>query len=130
VSSARVFPSFSASFKTTGALTIFDGDQSFSSHHRIPPRGRIRPVDAADDPYAPAVLRRAKAVEVAELRELLEAVAQDLEALVARRPELAPVLALRTQRLRRRLFNCGSGQGWESAMGSDPPRDQEIPGER
>jgi hypothetical protein len=57
-----------------------------------------------DDPYAPAVLLRAKAIEVAVLRELVEAVARDLEALVARRPELSPLLAPRAQQLRRRLF--------------------------
>jgi hypothetical protein len=62
-------------------------------------------VDAPDDPY-PEVLLRAKAVEVAELRDLLEAVARDLEGLVSRRPDLSPVLAPRAQQLRRRLFNC------------------------
>jgi hypothetical protein len=33
-------------------------------------------VDSTDDPYSPLALLRAKAVEVAELRELLEAFAR------------------------------------------------------
>ena len=60
-------------------------------------------MDPTTDPYAPETLLRAKACECAELRELLYAVACDLERLAAEHPEHAERFLARAMRLRARL---------------------------
>ncbi len=58
--------------------------------------------------YSTERLLRARAREVAELRELLVAVAQDLERLACEHPDLGSRLLARAMRLRRRLWEAGS----------------------
>lgn len=58
--------------------------------------------------YSEATLLRKKAAECAELRELLAAVARELERLATERPELASRLLARAQRIRARLHAAGS----------------------
>jgi hypothetical protein len=66
---------------------------------------------ATPDPfdYSTETLLREKANECADLRELLVAVAGDLERLAAEYPELASRFLARAQRLRRRLWKAGAG---------------------
>jgi hypothetical protein len=61
------------------------------------------------DPYdfSTERLLSAKARECAELRELLTAVAGDLERLACERPELAERFLARAMRLRKRLWEAG-----------------------
>ena len=56
--------------------------------------------------YSPETLLRRVATQNAELRELLVAVAQDLERLACDHPELAERLLARAMRLRRRLHEA------------------------
>jgi hypothetical protein len=58
--------------------------------------------------YSTETLLRTKARECAELRELLTAVAADLERLACEHPTLASRFLARSQRLRRRLWEAGS----------------------
>ena len=57
--------------------------------------------------YSAERLLYAKARENAELRELLTAVAGDLERLACERPELAERFVARAMRLRKRLHEAG-----------------------
>jgi hypothetical protein len=59
------------------------------------------------DPYDYSTLLRAKARECAELRELLVAVAGDLERLACEHPEHAERFLARAMRLRARLWRAG-----------------------
>jgi len=63
---------------------------------------------AEPDPYAPEALLRAKAIECTELRELLVAVAADLERLASAHPEHAERFLARAMRVRWRLWSAGS----------------------
>jgi len=65
----------------------------------------MEPTSHAYD-YSTELLLRAKATECAELRELLVAVAGDLERLASRYPEHAEVFLTRAMRLRRRLWEA------------------------
>ena len=65
------------------------------------------PTTSAYDYSTEALLRRASA-ENATLRELLYAVAQDLERLAAEYPDLGSRFLARAQRLRARLWQVGS----------------------
>ena len=58
--------------------------------------------------YSTETMLRHASRENAELRELLTAVAQELERLACQHPELASRLLARSQRLRRRLWEAGS----------------------
>ena len=57
--------------------------------------------------YSSKALLRQKAAKVVELRELLTAVAGDLERLACEYPDLASRLLARAQRLRHRLWSAG-----------------------
>ena len=70
--------------------------------------------------YSPEALLRAKSRECAELRELLTAVAQELERLACEHPELSSRLLARAMRLRRRLHNAGE-KAPDPAEGARPP---------
>jgi hypothetical protein len=59
--------------------------------------------------YSTERLLRVKAREVAELRELLAAVAGDLERLACAHPEHAERFLARSMRLRKRLHEAGGG---------------------
>jgi hypothetical protein len=65
---------------------------------------------ATSDPYdySAETLLRAKTTECAELRELLTAVATDLERLAGEYPEHADRFFARAMRLRARLWSAGS----------------------
>jgi hypothetical protein len=56
------------------------------------------------DPYAPETLLRRAATQNAELRELLAALAADLERLACEPPEHAERFLARAMRLRKRLW--------------------------
>jgi hypothetical protein len=62
---------------------------------------------AEPDDDSTASLLTAKARECAELRELLGAVAGELERLACEQPALASRLLARAQRIRRRLWEAG-----------------------
>lgn len=70
-------------------------------------RGGMDPTPDPHD-YATETLLRAKARECAELRELLTAVAQELERLACEQPTLSGRLLARSQRLGQRLWRAGS----------------------
>jgi hypothetical protein len=65
-------------------------------------------MDTTSDPYdySTARLLRAKTTECAELRDLLTAVAQDLERLASEHPEHAERFRARAMRPRRRLWEA------------------------
>ena len=66
-------------------------------------------MDPTPDPlfdYSDATLLRKVSKENATLRELLTAVAQDLEGLASRYPDHAEVFLARAMRLRRRLWEA------------------------
>ena len=75
------------------------------------PQGRatLPVMQPTTDPYdySTETLLREKASECAGLRELLGAVAGDLERLASEHPHLASRFVGRTQRLRRRLWEAG-----------------------
>jgi hypothetical protein len=58
------------------------------------------------DPYSDAALLRTTAAENATLRELLTAVAQELERLACSHPEHATPFRARAMRMRRRLWEA------------------------
>lgn len=70
----------------------------------------MAPIDPTPDPYDYSTERllRDAARQNAELRELLVAVAGELERLAAVRPMLAKRLLARAMRLRKRLHEAGS----------------------
>jgi hypothetical protein len=59
-----------------------------------------------DDPHSDAALLRRASAENATLRELLTAVAQELERFACEHPEFAPTFLARATRLRRRLWEA------------------------
>ena len=63
-------------------------------------------LNAESAPYSDAALLRTTAAENATLRELLVAVAGDLERLASTHPEHAKVFLARAMRLRRRLHEA------------------------
>jgi hypothetical protein len=67
-------------------------------------------MDPTPDPYDYSTERllSAKARECAQLRELLAAVAGDLERLACEHPELSSRLLARSMRLRKRLHEAGA----------------------
>jgi hypothetical protein len=64
-------------------------------------------MDDEADPYTPEALLRRVSAENAALRDLLCAVAGDLERLACRHPEHAQPFLARAMRIRRRVFLAG-----------------------
>jgi hypothetical protein len=64
-------------------------------------------MDDEADPYTAETLLRRVSAENATLRELLYAVAGDLERLASRHPQHAESFLARAMRLRRRLWEAG-----------------------